>query len=80
MSEEFALIRQQQVAKTRPEIFCVLSTRYMDVKLLCNVRVCFFSEAEAIKARDWLEKEDPIPQSEGWYEIEKSKLSFIEEN
>lgn len=77
MSEEFAEIRKQQVAQTKPDIYCVLSAKYEDVNLIMVVVACFFSEAEAIKVKDFMEANQPIPKAIGWYEIEKTRLSFM---
>jgi hypothetical protein len=68
---------KEQLAKKKPEIFCLLEVRYQDVNLICNVQVCFFTENECIKAREWAEKNAPINKAVGWYEIEKTSLGFI---
>jgi hypothetical protein len=76
--KELVAMRQQQVAALKPELYCVLSAKYEDVHLVMVVVVCFFTEAEAIKAKEYMEKEFPIPKAVGWYELEKTKLSTME--
>jgi hypothetical protein len=77
MSDEFEIVRQQQVAAKKPAIYCVISAKYEDVTLVCNVIACFFNEDEAVKAKAYMEKDFPIDKGTGWYEIEKTRLSVM---
>lgn len=74
---DFEQVRKQQVAAAKPEIFCVVKCEYIDVNMECTIAACFFTEKEAEKAKEWMEKNSPLLKPVGWYEIEKTKLSAM---
>jgi hypothetical protein len=68
---------KEQIAAKKPPMWCVMSCKYVDTTLVATIHACFFSEPEAIKARDWMEKNSPLDKAIGWYEIEPTKLSSM---
>jgi hypothetical protein len=75
--DDFAEIRKQQVAATKPDLYCVLAAKYEQTDLKVDVIRCFFTEREAELAMAYLQKNKPIDLALGWYEIEKTTLSVM---